>query len=103
MEWTNDTIPGVSQPSPRGFFREFNTSTNDGSLGYDGYRPSNKDWGSIQNMGQIFPNGASNNTIYGIIRGKTWNNPEQNGVFTIHLFNIPTSTYLLLGFRCVLR
>ncbi len=112
LEWTNDTILGKDQPtgSSTGFrFGEYGTGlsnsiTNFGTLSRDLLGPSNSNWGSGQNMGQIYSDGtSSNNTRYAFIRGGHWEDYGTAGVFNLFLSNGPSSSYEGLGFRCVLR
>ena len=111
-EWTNDTILGKDHPtgSSTGFnWRQYNTGlgnsiTNFGTLSRDLVGPSNNNWGSTQNMGQIYSDGTSNNnTTFAFLRGGFWTNADVAGVFTLFLPISPASTASWLGFRCVLR
>jgi prepilin-type N-terminal cleavage/methylation domain-containing protein len=106
-EWTNDTILGKDQPtgSPVGFnWRQFTSISNYGTLSYDLTRPSNNTWNSTQNMGQIYSDGtSSNNTSYAFLRGGSWDDTSNAGVFTLYLSLPPFRTFLDIGFRCVLR
>ncbi|MGA1047943.1 MAG: hypothetical protein ACO3UU_08020, partial [Minisyncoccia bacterium] len=108
-EWTNNSLFGKDAPtgSPIGFnWREYTALTNYGSLSYDLVRPSNNTWNSTQNMGKIYSDGTStNNTNYGFIRGGRGDStgPESAGVFSVILDRTSTSTYVIIGFRCVVR
>ena len=111
-EWTNDTILGKDQPtgSSTGFgWREYGTGlgnsiTNFGTLSRDLVGPSNSNWGSGQNMGQIYSDGTIGTTTrYAFLRGGRWDDATYAGVFTLGLNNTPTSTLNYVGFRCVVR
>jgi prepilin-type N-terminal cleavage/methylation domain-containing protein len=108
-EWTNDTILGKDQPtgSPVGFtWRQYGTNsiTNFGTLSRDLVSPSNSNWGSGQNMGQIFSDGtSSNNTSFAFLRGGDWYSATRAGVFALFLYLTPSYTDTYVGFRCVLR
>ena len=111
-EWTNDTILGKDQPtgSSTGFgWREYGTGlgnsiTNFGTLSRDLVGPSNSNWGSGQNMGQIYSDGtSSNNTSFAFLRGGSWATTTTAGVFALVLDVTPSNTSDNIGFRCVLR
>jgi prepilin-type N-terminal cleavage/methylation domain-containing protein len=116
-EWTkNDTILGKDQPtgSSTGFgWREYGTGlgnsiTNFGTLSRDLVGPSNSNWGSGQNMGQIFSDGtSSNNTSFAFLRGGSWSftysAATAAGVFTLYLGGTPSFSSISIGFRCVVR
>ena len=111
-EWTNDTILGKDQPtgSSTGFgWREYGTGlgnsiTNFGTLSRDLVGPSNSNWGSGQNMGQIYSDGTSSNTTrYAFLRGGSWPHTTSAGVFSLRLANTPSFSSISIGFRCVVR
>jgi prepilin-type N-terminal cleavage/methylation domain-containing protein len=112
-EWTNNTILGKDQPtgsSTGWIWREYNTGqsnsiTNFGTLSRDLIGPSNSNWGSTQNMGQIYSDGTStSNTSYAFLRGGFWNFSSNAGVFTLGLhFGASSVAGNYIGFRCVLR
>ena len=106
-EWTNDTITGANQPTVTaapgfGSWRQFTELTNNGSLNYNDYRPSNSVWDILYNMGQIWSDGTpGNNTVYGFQRGGGWNGPA--GMYSLTLGSTPSSILSITGFRCVTR
>ena len=111
-EWTSDTILGKDQPtgSSTGFnWRQYGTGlsnsiTNFGTLSRDLIGPSNSNWSSTQNMGQIYSDGTStNNTTFAFLRGGSWGYSSNSVVFSLYLSNTPTFSYYFFGFRCVLR
>ena len=112
-EWTNDTILGKDQPtgsSPVGFgWRQYSTGltnsiTNFGTLSRDLVGPSNNTWNSTQNMGQIYSDGTStNNTNFAFLRGGSWSDATDAGVFFLNLGGAPSLTRDFIGFRCVVR
>jgi formylglycine-generating enzyme required for sulfatase activity len=111
-EWTNDSILGKDQPTgnPVGFgWRQYSTGltnsiTNFGTLSRDLIGPSNNTWNSTQNMGPIYSDGTSTNTIsYGFVRGGRWDNTTFTGVFALYLYITPTISNYRIGFRCVVR
>ena len=111
-ELTNDTILGKDQPrgSSTGVaLREYNTGlsnsiTNFGTLGRDLVGPSNPDWNSTQNMGQIYSDGTSNdNQTFALYRGGSRGNSAAAGIFAMILSYTPSTRGPITGFRCVLR
>jgi hypothetical protein len=113
-ELTNDSILGKDHPtgSPVGEnYREYNTGlsnsiTNFGTLSRDLVGPGNSNWGSGQNMGQIYSDGTSdNNTSSAFLRGGSWYNTTNAGVFALNLNQIVTPSFTAtgIGFRCVVR
>jgi prepilin-type N-terminal cleavage/methylation domain-containing protein len=127
LEWTNNTIMGRDVPKPRRsqgipswvtfdyIYSEFTEMVNygspgdgfipgnHGSLGYDGYRPSNPAWNSTQNMGGFIAVGSQINTSFAFLRGGDWNESTWAGVFELDLTYTPSTTVSRFGFRCVLR
>ncbi|MEY2986115.1 MAG: hypothetical protein RJB24_344, partial [Candidatus Parcubacteria bacterium] len=73
------------------------------TLSYDLTRPSNNAWNSTQNMGQYYAGTVTGTTTFAFLRGGNWSDTPGAGVFTLGLANSPTSTFSLVGFRCVLR
>jgi prepilin-type N-terminal cleavage/methylation domain-containing protein len=114
-EWTNDTIMGRDVPIlPRppgtpsfinfdGLWFEFTEIVNHGSLGYDGYRPSNPAWNSTQNMGAFIAAGSQINTSFAFLRGGFWYDATFAGVFALDLYSTPSSSFYNIGLRCVVR
>jgi len=111
-ELINDTILGKDQPtgsSPGATFREYNTGlsnsiTNFGTLGRDLVGPSNPDWNSTQNMGQIYNDGINSpNQTFALHRGGGRGSAIYAGVFAMILSYAPSTRGSITGFRCVLR
>ena len=106
-EWTSDTILGKDQPTGnnKGFaWRQYTGITNYGILSYDLIRPSNKNWNTNQNIGQIYSDGSTTNNIsYAFLRGGSWLNPARTGIFTLVLNNTSLDSNYNIGFRCVIN
>ena len=111
-ELINDTILGKDQPtgsSPGATSREYNTGlsnsiTNFGTLGRDLVGPSNPDWNSTQNMGQIYNDGINSpNQTFALHRGGGRGSAISAGVFAMILSYAPSTRGSIIGFRCVLR
>jgi formylglycine-generating enzyme required for sulfatase activity len=110
-EYTNESILGKDHPTGSSVgltWRQYGTGlsnsiTNFGTLSRDLIGPSN--WGSAQNMGQIYSDGTStNNTSFAFLRGgDSANSSTGAGVFTMVLFHTPPATNNNVGFRCALR
>jgi formylglycine-generating enzyme required for sulfatase activity len=107
-EWTNDTIKANEKPSRIGEmgatdsnWRELTDITLYGALRYDLVRPSNATWNSTQNMGKYYKGAGNNATLYVLSRGGGWNSHANAGLFYLDIDDLPVTTNITVGFRCV--
>lgn len=103
-EWTNDTIAGANEPygdTPAFAWREFTAITSWGTITQQTAGPLNSTWNSTQGIGEIYSDGtASNTTVYGFLRGGTWDYGTNAGAETLVLNATPGGTNYGFGFRC---
>ena len=100
-QWSDDWIIGNEEPQTgtTGFdWDDFSSITQWKGLQYA--NPTDRGWNYNQGLGEIYTDGtATNNTLYGFVRGGNWDNGSNAGAFTLNLNVNPTSTSTAVGFR----
>lgn len=74
------------------------------SMGYDAIRPSNSAWNANQRVGRIYTYSDVNDTsstVYAFLRGGSWYDGTNAGVFSLVLNGAPGNSGDNVGFRCV--
>lgn len=100
-DWVDSWIVGGDQPTTAtpGFgWREYTAITKWQALNYA--NPTNRGWNTSQRLGGIYSDGTSTNaTLYGSLRGSSWSDGTNGGLFALMLQYAPTVTSPGFGFR----
>lgn len=101
-QWTDAWVLGSEQPTitatPGFTWREYTALTAYHSLNY--INPTNRGWNSAQGLGQIYSDGTSTNaSLYGFLRGGSWDSGGNDGAFALYLNNTPSIANAYEGFR----
>ncbi len=108
-EWV-DYINRDNKPTPAtGAYYEFTAISGSTVMPKTELVPTNavKAWwsdswnGSTQSIGQIFP--STNASGGALLRGGSWEDGVGSGLFAVSMYNNPSGTNTVIGFRCVFR